>query len=136
MAVAFGDLADLKTPGLTAIRTAWPSWPAPPQGLLLDAQTLSRLELSALLADLGRVAVSNVIWEKPGPLTAAEWEQARMHSYHSERILARSDALAPLARVAGMHHERLDGSGYFRGCQARELPRRCGSWPPRTRFTR
>jgi HD-GYP domain-containing protein (c-di-GMP phosphodiesterase class II) len=47
--------------------------------LRLDAQTLSRLELSALLADLGRVAISNVIWEKPGPLTAAEWEQARMH---------------------------------------------------------
>ena len=62
-----------------------------------------------------------MIWEKRGPLTAAEWEQARMHSYHSERMLARSDALAPLARVAGMHHERLDGSGYYRGCQAREL---------------
>jgi DNA-binding CsgD family transcriptional regulator len=45
-----------------------------------------------------------------------------MHSYHSERILATSDALAPLARVAGMHHERLDGSGYYRGCHARELP--------------
>ena len=122
MAVAFGDLADLKTPwthghsdGVAKLAAA------AAKSLRLDAQTLSRLELSALLADLGRVAVSNVIWEKPGPLTAAEWEQARMHSYHSERMLARSDALAPLARVAGMHHERLDGSGYFRGCQAREL---------------
>jgi HD-GYP domain-containing protein (c-di-GMP phosphodiesterase class II)/DNA-binding CsgD family transcriptional regulator len=122
VAVAFGDLADLKTPwthghsdGVARLAGAVA------QRLRLDAQTLSRLELSALLADLGRVAVSNVIWEKRGPLTVAEWEQARMHSYHSERILARSDALAPLARVAGMHHERLDGSGYFRGCQAREL---------------
>ena len=122
VAVAFGDLADLKTPwthghsdGVAKLAAA------AAKSLRLDAQTLSRLELSALLGDLGRVAVSNVIWEKPGPLTAAEWEQARMHSYHSERMLARSDALAPLARVAGMHHERLDGSGYFRGCQAREL---------------
>ena len=122
VAVAFGDLADLKTPwthghsdGVAKLAGA------AAQRLRLDAQTLSRLELSALLADLGRVAVSNVIWEKRGPLTAAEWEQARMHSYHSERMLARSDALAPLARVAGMHHERLDGSGYYRGCQAREL---------------
>ena len=62
-----------------------------------------------------------MIWEKPGPLTSVEWEQVRMHSYHSERILARSEALAPLARAAGMHHERLDGSGYYRGCRAREL---------------
>ncbi|MGH3993371.1 MAG: HD-GYP domain-containing protein [Pseudonocardiaceae bacterium] len=72
---------------------------------------------------------------KPGPPTAAEWEQARMHSYPSERIMATSDALAPLARVAGMHHERLDGSGYYRGCNARELPRRCASSPRRTHFT-
>ena len=122
VAVAFGDLADLKTPwthghsgGVAKLAGA------AARRLRLDAQSLSRLELSALLADLGRVAVSNVIWEKPGPLTAAEWEQARMHSYHSERILARSDALAPLARVAGMHHERLDGSGYYRACRAREL---------------
>jgi HD-GYP domain-containing protein (c-di-GMP phosphodiesterase class II) len=122
VAVAFGDLADLKTPfthghsdGVAKLAGA------AAKSLRLDAQSASRLELSALLGDLGRIAVSNVIWEKPGPLTAAEWEQARMHSYHSERILARSDALAPLARVAGMHHERLDGSGYYRGCRAREL---------------
>jgi HD-GYP domain-containing protein (c-di-GMP phosphodiesterase class II)/DNA-binding CsgD family transcriptional regulator len=123
VAVAFGDLADLKTPwthghsdGVTKlVRTA-------AKTLRLDEQSASRLELSALLGDLGRIAVSNVIWEKPGPFTAAEWEQARMHAYHTERILATSDALAPLARVAGMHHERLDGSGYYRGCNARELP--------------
>lgn len=122
VAVAFGDLADLKTPwthghsdGVAKLVQA------AAKSLRLDAQSAARLELSALLGDVGRIAVSNVIWEKPGPLTAAEWEQARMHSYHSERILATSDALAPLARVAGMHHERLDGSGYYRGCQAREL---------------
>jgi HD-GYP domain-containing protein (c-di-GMP phosphodiesterase class II) len=123
VAEAFGDLADLKTPwthghsgGVAKLAGA------AAQSLRLDAQSVARLEVSALLADLGRVAISNAIWEKPGPLTAAEWEQARMHSYHSERILATSDALAPAARVAGMHHERLDGSGYYRGCAARELP--------------
>lgn len=78
--------------------------------------------MSALLQDLGRIAVSNVIWEKPGPLTQAEWEQVRTHPYRSERILATSTALEPMARVAGMHHERLDGSGYHRGCRGRELP--------------
>ena len=122
VAEAFGDLADLKTPwthghsgGVAKLAVAAAT------SLRIDAQTTSRLELAALLQDLGRVAVSNVIWEKPGRLTSAEWEQARMHSYHSERILATSDGLAPVARAAGMHHERVDGSGYYRGCSAREL---------------
>jgi HD-GYP domain-containing protein (c-di-GMP phosphodiesterase class II) len=122
VAEAFGDLADLKTPwthghsgGVSKLAVV------AAKSLRVDAQTAAKLELSALLQDLGRVAVSNAIWEKPGPLTSAEWEQARMHSYHSERILATSEGLAPAARAAGMHHERLDGSGYYRGCSAREL---------------
>lgn len=122
VAEAFGDLADVKTPwthGHSAgvARLAG----AAARGLRLDAHTAARLELAALLGDLGRVAISNAVWEKPGPLTTAEWDQARMHAYYTERILATSEALAPAARLAGMHHERLDGSGYYRGCAAREL---------------
>jgi HD-GYP domain-containing protein (c-di-GMP phosphodiesterase class II) len=123
VAAAFGDLADLKTPwthghaaGVARLARA------AGEALRLDRQTASRLEVAALLQDLGRVAVSGAIWEKPGPLTATEWEQVRMHPYHSERILANSRALEPMARIAGMHHERLDGSGYHRGCRGRELP--------------
>jgi HD-GYP domain-containing protein (c-di-GMP phosphodiesterase class II) len=123
VAAAFGDLADLKTPwthghsgGVGALARA------AAESLSLDTQTTTRLELAALLHDLGRVAISNAIWEKPGPLTAAEWEQARMHSLYTERILATSEGLAPIARIAGMHHERLDGSGYYRACGAREIP--------------
>jgi HD-GYP domain-containing protein (c-di-GMP phosphodiesterase class II) len=123
VAAAFGDLADLKMPwthghssGVARLAKSAAA------SLRLDKQTAFRLEVSALLQDLGRLAVSNAIWEKPGPLTSAEWEQVRMHPYHSERILATSSALAPMARTAGMHHERLDGSGYHRGCRARELP--------------
>jgi DNA-binding NarL/FixJ family response regulator len=51
----------------------------------------------------------------------ADWEQVRLHAYHSERILARSDALGPMAAIAARHHERLDGSGYHRGATARDL---------------
>jgi HD-GYP domain-containing protein (c-di-GMP phosphodiesterase class II) len=123
VASAFGDLADLKMPwthghsgGVARLASA------AAVSLRLDRQTAFRLEASALLQDLGRLAVSNAIWEKPGPLTGAEWEQVRMHPYHSERILATSSALEPMARAAGMHHERLDGSGYHRGCRTRELP--------------
>lgn len=76
------------------------------------------LRRAGFLHDLGKVGVPNGIWEKPGRLTSAEWERVRLHPYHSERILSRSPALAPLAELAGMHHERIDGSGYHRGSPA------------------
>jgi HD-GYP domain-containing protein (c-di-GMP phosphodiesterase class II)/DNA-binding CsgD family transcriptional regulator len=74
------------------------------------------------LHDLGRVGVSNLVWDKPGPLTASEWEQVRLHPYNTERMLARSQVFEPLARIAGMHHERTDGSGYHRGATAATIP--------------
>jgi HD-GYP domain-containing protein (c-di-GMP phosphodiesterase class II) len=61
--------------------------------------------------------VSNAIWDKPGPLGTGEWERVRMHPYITERMLQQSEALAPLARIAVQHRERLDGSGYPRGLQ-------------------
>jgi DNA-binding CsgD family transcriptional regulator len=78
--------------------------------------------VAALLHDLGRTGVGTGVWEKRGRLSSTEWEQVRLHPYHTERILARSRALEPLARVAAMHHERQDGSGYHRGASAAETP--------------
>ncbi len=66
--------------------------------------------------------VADLAARKPGPLSAAEWEQVRLHPYHSERILTRAPLLAPLAPFAGMHHERSDGSGYYRGVSQAALP--------------
>jgi HD-GYP domain-containing protein (c-di-GMP phosphodiesterase class II) len=80
------------------------------------------VHIAALLHDLGRTAVGAGVWEKSGPLSTGEWEQVRLHPYHTERILARSAALEPLARIAGMHHERQDGSGYHHGASAAEVP--------------
>jgi HD-GYP domain-containing protein (c-di-GMP phosphodiesterase class II) len=122
LAAAFGDLGDLKTPfthghSKEVARMA----KAAAESLRLGPATVARLHTAALLHDLGRVGISNAIWEKPGPLTAAEWEQVRMHPYYSERILAGSRALEPIAPLAGMHHERLDGSGYHRGCRGRDI---------------
>ena len=70
---------------------------------------------AGLVHDLGRLGVSNGIWDKRGPLTAAELERVRLHPYLTERMLASSQALAPLGAIAVQHHERLDGSGYPRG---------------------
>ena len=76
---------------------------------------------AGLLHDLGRLGVSNGIWDKPGPLTAAELERVRLHPYLTERMLASSDALSPLGAIAVQHHERLDGSGYPRGLSGETL---------------
>jgi HD-GYP domain-containing protein (c-di-GMP phosphodiesterase class II) len=77
-----------------------------------DVTTLRR---AALAHDVGRVGVSNAIWEKPEPLGFGEWERVRLHPHYTERAFAQSDALASIGRLAGAHHERLDGSGYHRG---------------------
>ena len=68
--------------------------------------------------DLGRLGVPNSIWDKRGPLSAAELERVRLHPYLTERMLASSAGLAPLGAIAVQHHERLDGSGYPRGLRA------------------
>jgi HD-GYP domain-containing protein (c-di-GMP phosphodiesterase class II) len=62
------------------------------------------------------------VWGKPGRLSRSEWEQVRLHAYVGESILAPASCLSQIRRVATMHHERLDGSGYFRGSRLAEIP--------------
>jgi HD-GYP domain-containing protein (c-di-GMP phosphodiesterase class II) len=123
VARAFADVADLKVPycrGHSPAVAKLARSAAAQLGLAeADATLLYR---AALLHDIGRVGIANGIWEKPGPLTRSEWEQVRLHPYHSERILSCSPVLAPLAALAGMHHERLDGSGYYRQATAAAIP--------------
>ena len=87
----------------------------------VDAAGLAMIRPAALVHDLGRVAVHPRVWQKAGPLTADEWEQVRLHPYHTERVLSRSPFLSALAPIAGAHHERVDGSGYHRGAAAAAL---------------
>jgi HD-GYP domain-containing protein (c-di-GMP phosphodiesterase class II) len=80
----------------------------------LDAATARTLGRAALVHDVGRVSVTAAVWDKPGPLNDDEWERVRAHTYVGERILSRSRALAPVAEIATLAHERLDGAGYHR----------------------
>jgi HD-GYP domain-containing protein (c-di-GMP phosphodiesterase class II) len=113
---AIADFTDLKSPwaighsrGVAQLAEA----AARLYGLHGDDVTLVRR--AALVHDLGRLGISNAIWDKPGALTAAELERVRLHPYLTERMLASAPALAPLSAIAVQHHERLDGSGYPRG---------------------
>jgi HD-GYP domain-containing protein (c-di-GMP phosphodiesterase class II) len=87
----------------------------------LDGEAGKLVRRAGLVHDLGRLGVSNAIWDKQGRLSHAESERVRLHPYLTERMLAYSPALAPLAAVAVQHHERLDGSGYPRGLSGRAV---------------
>jgi hypothetical protein len=72
----------------------------------IDGDVRRDLHRAALLHDVGRAAIPNAIWDKPGPLSPTEWEQVRMHAYYTDRILARAPALRKVARIAAETHER------------------------------
>ena len=86
-----------------------------------DEAEVTDLRRAAMLHDIGKLAVSNRVLDKCGPLTAAEVAQVREHPLITARILERIPGFAHLAPVAASHHERLDGSGYPYGLRAENL---------------
>ena len=120
---AIADFVDLKSPytvghsrGVARIANLTA------RQLGLEAEVRKLVRLTALIQDLGRIGVANSIWDKPGSLTDNEWEQVRLHTYYTEQILAKSKVLQSLGALAVLHHERLDGSGYYRSLPASMLP--------------
>jgi HD-GYP domain-containing protein (c-di-GMP phosphodiesterase class II) len=119
---AVADFVDVKSPytighskGVAALAFA-----ASGSYGIVDADA-TQLRRAALVHDLGRLGVPNTIWDKRGPLSPSELERVRMHPYLTERMLASSAALSPLAAIAVQHHERLNGSGYPRGLTGADM---------------
>jgi putative nucleotidyltransferase with HDIG domain len=119
---AFADVVDAKSPytfrhslGVTdaAVSIA--------QRLGLRCERIDFVRRAALLHDIGKLAVSNSILDKPGKLNPGEWQAMREHPGQTRRILERVSAFHELAAVAGEHHEKLDGTGYPNGLSARQL---------------
>ena len=119
---AIADFVDLKTPD-TAGHSRAVAQVAAEAGRRsgLSVAECVWLRRAGLAHDLGRLGVSNTIWEKTGPLGPAEWERVRLYPYLTERILARPEALRRLGALAATHQERLDGSGYPKGLSATAL---------------
>ena len=119
---ALGDFVDLKCPftlGHSREVARLAADAAIAAGLDADAVTLTRR--AAHVHDLGRIGVSNQIWSKPKPLTAAEFERVRLHPYLTVRILSQVAGLERVAQLAGNHHECVNGSGYPRGLAGNAL---------------
>jgi putative nucleotidyltransferase with HDIG domain len=85
------------------------------QAFGMSSRDLKLLRRAALLHDIGKLSVSNAILEKPEKLTNEEWKVVHDHPYYTFEILNRVPGFEELAAEAAAHHEKLDGSGYWRG---------------------
>ena len=89
----------------------------------LPEADVEAVQWTGLLHDIGKLAVSDDILSKPGPLTADEWAVVRRHPVvGSELLHAISPELDPVARGVRAHHERWDGSGYPDGLAGADIP--------------
>ncbi|MBU6429373.1 MAG: HD domain-containing protein [Cyanobacteria bacterium REEB65] len=77
---------------------------------------------AGLLHDAGKVSVTNSILDKPGPLTDQEWSIIREHPMKSALIVRTIRGMEEVADIAGYHHERWDGRGYYQGLEGITIP--------------
>jgi putative nucleotidyltransferase with HDIG domain len=86
-----------------------------------DVEARRTMRRAALLHDIGKLAVSNRILDKPGKLSDEEFRAVQTHPVHTLSILQRAPCFAHLSELAANHHEKLDGSGYPRSLDADDL---------------
>jgi putative nucleotidyltransferase with HDIG domain len=120
--LAFADVIDAKSPftyrhstGVAgaAVATA--------RTLSLPESQVTMIRRAALLHDIGKLSVSNAILDKPGKLTQDEWHTVKKHPFYTLEILNRIPGFSNISEIAASHHEKLDGSGYFRGMTGEQL---------------
>jgi HD-GYP domain-containing protein (c-di-GMP phosphodiesterase class II) len=122
IATAFAAIVDAKS-SWTYFHSDRTSLIATNMGAVLgfDGDELGDLRRAALLHDIGKLAVSNRILDKPDRLTDAEYARIKEHPLFTQWVLERVSCFEHLAPVACAHHERLDGGGYPRGLTAGDL---------------
>ena len=122
--IAFAEIIDAKSPftyrhstGVAEAAVEIAQW------FGMSEQSIRGLRRAALLHDIGKLSVPNSILEKPGKLTLEEWEIVKAHPYYTFEILNKIPGFGMLSEDAAAHHEKLDGSGYWRGLHAERLSR-------------
>jgi len=113
------DFVDLKSPFMAGHSRRCAELSVHAARLLgFTENALTELRRAALVHDFGTTGVPNSIWDKPGPLTRAEFDRVELHPMLTEQMLRRSPALAALNPIASAHHEKCDGSGYHKRVRA------------------
>ena len=122
LAVGFSEVVDAKSPwtfqhsrGVAAVAEGIG------RVMEMSGRRLRKLRWAALLHDLGKLGVSNLILDKPGKLDADELAKMRQHTAFTQEILGRVRVFNEFAEMAASHHERLDGRGYHKGVSGENL---------------
>lgn len=122
VAGAFAEIVDAKSPFTYRHSTNVAAYArAIAARMGLPAAEQRRLYRAGLLHDVGKLGVSSTILEKRGPLSPAEREEVQRHPRYTWEILSPVAAFRGFARMAALHHEKLDGSGYPWGLPGDEL---------------
>jgi putative nucleotidyltransferase with HDIG domain len=92
------------------------------QKMGVDRDTLEHFTRGALLHDVGKMAISDVILRKEGPLTPEERAIMEKHPVYAYEMLSPIEFLKPAIDIPYRHHEKWDGSGYPGGLKGEEIP--------------
>jgi len=124
IALAFGQVIDAKSPYTAGHSERVGHYcDAVARELGISPADRRSLRRAAILHDVGKLAVSSAVLEKPGKLDADEWQVMQSHAAHTTAILGRIAPFRSMAAIAGSHHERLDGTGYPLGLTANVICR-------------
>jgi diguanylate cyclase (GGDEF)-like protein len=88
----------------------------------LSEQELVAVRQAADLHDIGKMAIPDVILNKPGPLTPDEWSLMHQHTIVGQRIVSVAPALVRAGTLIRSSHERFDGGGYPDGLAGEQIP--------------
>ncbi|MGI8633024.1 MAG: HD-GYP domain-containing protein [Solirubrobacterales bacterium] len=89
----------------------------------LDTHARRMVELSALLHDVGKLAIPRELLAKPGPLDEREWALMRRHTINGQRMVEGSEtSMATIGHMVRSSHERWDGGGYPDGLAGEAIP--------------
>ena len=91
------------------------------QRLNLSEEELETLRISALLHDVGKIAIDDAILKKPAALTNEEFEIMKSHPHHGYKIMANIPAMKEFLPGIYMHHEMVNGAGYPQGLRGAEI---------------
>ena len=136
-AVAYRDLSELNLAAITALVTAVETRDAYTGGhsdriakhatrlarrLKLGPSLVEDIRIAALLHDIGKIGVSDLVLNKPGTLTHEEFEQVKRHPGIGAQIVGAMKPLQNIVPLIYHHHEQHDGSGYPEGLDGESIP--------------
>ncbi len=91
-------------------------------GMGLPAEEIREIRIGALLHDIGKIGINDLVLQKPGKLSAEEFALIQLHPTIGRTILEGVHGFQPYLAVVELHHENWDGTGYPRGLRATDVP--------------